>query len=166
MTRTIITQTEDQNIRAISKTMHENNIGSIVIVKNKDIDNDINNKPVGIITERDIVRILGSLEPDLLKVPVRELMSEPLITISPNSSIKDALQTMQMKNIRRLPIVGREGSDNNKMVGIITDKDIFKTMMKNQNLIPSLLGDELLIEHKPVYDQFSEYWFGDVLHRR
>ena len=52
------------------------------------------------------------------------------------------------------------------MVGIITDKDIFKTMMKNQNLIPSLLGDELLIEHKPVYDQFSEYWFGDVLHRR
>ena len=100
MTRTIITQTEDQNIRAISKTMHENNIGSIVIVKNKDIDNDINNKPVGIITERDIVRILGSLEPDLLKVPVRELMSEPLITISPNSSIKDALQTMQMKNIK------------------------------------------------------------------
>ena len=130
MTRTIITQTEDQNIRAISKTMHENNIGSLVIVKNKDIDNDINNKPVGIITERDIVHVLGSLEPDLLKVPVRELMSKPLITISPDSSIKDALQTMQMKNIQRLPIVGREGYDNNKIVGIITDKDIFKTIMK------------------------------------
>ncbi|MGC2428942.1 MAG: CBS domain-containing protein [Nitrososphaeraceae archaeon] len=53
-----------------------------------------NKKPVGIITERDIVRILGSLEPDLLKVPVRQLMSKPLITISSNSSIKDAMQTM------------------------------------------------------------------------
>jgi CBS domain-containing protein len=88
MTRNVITQTEDQNVHAVSKTMHENNIGSIVIVKNKDRDNDMgsSNKPIGIITERDLVRILGSLEPALLKVPLRELMSKPLITISPNSS--------------------------------------------------------------------------------
>ncbi|HET7283419.1 MAG TPA: CBS domain-containing protein, partial [Nitrososphaeraceae archaeon] len=65
MTRNVITQTEDQNVHAVSKTMHENNIGSVVIVRNKDRDNDIisSNKPIGIITERDIVRILGSLEP-------------------------------------------------------------------------------------------------------
>ena len=41
MTRNVITQTEDQNVHAVSKTMHENNIGSVVIVKNKDRDNDI-----------------------------------------------------------------------------------------------------------------------------
>ena len=54
MTRNVITQTEDQNVHAVSKTMHENNIGSVVIVKNKDRDNDISssNKPIGIITER------------------------------------------------------------------------------------------------------------------
>lgn len=46
-----ITQTEDQNIKAVSKAMHENNIGSVVIVKNKDRDNDINNKLVGIIAK-------------------------------------------------------------------------------------------------------------------
>ncbi len=177
MTTNIITQTEDQNIRAVSRTMYENNIGSIVIVKNnnKDRDSDINNnnnkQPVGIITERDIVRILGSLEPDLLKIPVRQLMSKPLITISPNSSIKDAMQTMQSKNIRRLVVVAKkEGKvnhdDDNNMVGIITDKDIFRAIMKNQSLIPSLLNDELLTQHKPVYEQFSEYWFGDILHRR
>ena len=112
MTRTVITQTEDQNVHAVSKTMHENNIGSVVIVKNKDRDNDItHNKPIGIITERDIVRILGSLEPALLKEPVRELMSKPLITISPNSSIKDAMQTMQLKNIRRLVVGEQEGKE-------------------------------------------------------
>jgi CBS domain-containing protein len=177
MTTNIITQTEDQNIRAVSRTMYENNIGSIVIVKNnnnKDRDNDINNnnnkQPVGIITERDIVRILGSLEQDLLKIPVRQLMSKPLITISSNSSIKDAMQTMQLKNIRRLVVVEKEeeksNNNNNKMVGIITDKDIFRAIMKNQSLIPSLLNDELLTQHKPLYEQFSEYWFGDIIHRR
>jgi len=88
----------------------------VVIVRNKDRDNDISssNKPIGIITERDIVRILGSLEPSLLKAPIRELMSIPLITISLNGSIKDAMQTMQLKNIRRLVVVGeKEGKENN-----------------------------------------------------
>ena len=174
MTRNVITQTEDQNVHAVSKTMHENNIGSVVIVRNKDRDNDIisSNKPIGIITERDVVRILGSLEPALLKAPIRELMSKPLITISPNSSIKDAMQTMQLKNIRRLVVVNveKEGKENNqddnKMIGIITDKDIFRAIMKNQDLIPSFLSQQLPVERKTLYEQFSEYWFDDILHRR
>jgi CBS domain-containing protein len=173
MTRNVITQTEDQNVHAVSKTMHENNIGSVVIVRNKDRDNDISNKPIGIITERDIVRILGSLEPSLLKAPGREIMSKPLITISPNGSIKDVMQTMQLKNIRRLVVVvdvekeGKENKhDDNKMIGIITDKDIFRAIMKNQDLIPSFLSQQLPVERKTLYEQFSEYWFSDILHKR
>jgi CBS domain-containing protein len=174
MTRNVITQTEDQNVHAVSKTMHENNIGSVVIVRNKDRDNDIisSNKPMGMITERDIVRILGSPEPALLKASIRELMSKPLITILPNSSIKDAMQTMQLKNIRRLVVVNveKEGKENNqddnKMIGIITDKDIFRAIMKNQDLIPSFLSQQLPVERKTLYEQFSEYWFDDILHRR
>jgi CBS domain-containing protein len=106
----------------------------------------------GIITERDVVRILGSLQPASLQVPIRDLMSKPVITITPNRSIRDAMQTMQLKNIRRLVVVvdndkgndekKNENNDDNDMIGIITDKDIFRAMMKNQNLIPSLLSDE------------------------
>jgi CBS domain-containing protein len=174
MTRNVITQTEDQNVHAVSKTMHDNNIGSVVIVRNKDRDNDIisSNKPIGIITERDIVRILGSLDPSLLKVPIRELMSKPLITVAPNGSIKDVIQTMQLKNIRRLVVVAveKEGKENNqndnKMIGIITDKDIFRAIMKNQDLIPSFLSEQLPVERKTLYEQFSEYWFDDILHKR
>ena len=99
-------------------------------------------------------------------------MSKPLITILPNSSIKDAMQTMQLKNIRRLVVVNveKEGKENNqddnKMIGIITDKDIFRAMMKNQDLIPSFLSQQLPVERKTLYEQFSEYWFDDILHRR
>jgi CBS domain-containing protein len=174
MSKIVKTETSDQNIRAVCKIMNENNIGSVVIVnKGKDQKNGNNNdnknanKPVGIITERDIVRIMGTLEPSLLIRPVHELMSKPIITILSNNSIKDAIQTMQVKNIRRLVVIEKEEKDDdNIMVGIITDKDIFRAIMKNQSLIPSILNDELLAQHKPVYEQFSEYWFGDILHRR
>src|ERR687896_138458 len=102
MTRNVKTETEDQNIQAVCKTMNENNIGSLIIMT-PPYDN--NPKPVGIITERDVVRIIGQLYPSLQHAPIRELMSKPLITLSTNSSVKDAMQTMQQNNIRRIPIV-------------------------------------------------------------
>ena len=154
MTRDVKTEKEDQNVLTAYRIMNENNIGCVIIVKKDD-------KPIGIITERDVVRLLGSLNPSLLQIPLRDIMSKPVITISINSSLRDAIQTMQQKNIRRLVI-----SDGERMVGIIRDKDIFRAIMNNQDLIPSLLGDKLLIERKTVYDQFGQHWFGDILHKR
>jgi CBS domain-containing protein len=148
------TETEDQNILAACRIMHENNIGSVLIV-----DKD-KNEPTGIITERDVVRLLGSLDISLLHVPLRDIMSKPLITISMNSSIRDAIQTMQHKNVRRLVI-----TDGKRMFGIITEKDIFRAIMSNEDLIPSFLGDKLLIEHKAIYDQFGQYWLSNILQR-
>ena len=70
--------------------------------------------------------------PDKLSVnqPVNLLMKTPVITINPNSSIVDAMETMQQKDIRRLPVVDYKG----KMLGIITDKDVFRVIVKNQAL--------------------------------
>jgi CBS domain-containing protein len=166
MTRNVITQTEDQNVQAVCKIMNENSIGSVIIVKGLDSNNanrSNNNKEiVGIITERDIVRIIGSLQPSLLTSPIREFMSKPVITLSPNNSIKDAIQTMQLKNIRTLPVV-----ENQNLQGIITEKDIFKAIMNNRSLIPDLFSsNQSLMDRRDVFDQFSEYWFSDVLQRR
>jgi len=157
MTRDVKTEKEDQNVLTACRIMYENNIGCVIIVSQSDNNNT---KPVGIITERDIVRILGSLKPSLLQTRLRDIMSKPLVNVSINSSVRDAIQTMQQKNIRRLIV-----SDGDEMVGIITDKDIFRTIMNNQELIPILLDDKLLVEHKTVYDQFSQYWFSNILHR-
>jgi CBS domain-containing protein len=115
----------NQSIHTVCKTMHENKIGSIVI-----LDNITNNKgddrmPTGIITERDIVRLIGlydkssSLSPSsFVDRPVSDVMSTPLTTINPNSSLRDAIQTMQQKDIRRLPVV----DNRRKMLGIVTSK--------------------------------------------
>jgi len=149
----IITETVDQNIYVACRIMNKNNIGCVVVV-------DKSERPVGILTERDVVRIFGTLDVASSRSPLSEIMSKPLITISTNSSIKDALQTMQQKNIRRLVILDKE-----KMIGIITDKDIFKAIMSNQTLIEGLTSIEPLAERRTAYDQFREYWFRDTFHK-
>jgi acetoin utilization protein AcuB len=49
-------------------------------------------------------------------------MSTPLVTIGPNNPVRDAIEIMQLKKIRRLPVIDNKG----KMVGIITQKDVLK----------------------------------------
>jgi predicted transcriptional regulator len=69
---------------------------------------------------------------------------------------------MQLKNIRTLPV-----DENQNLQGIITEKDIFKAIMNNRSLIPDLFSsNQSLMDRRDVFDQFSEYWFSDVLQRR
>jgi predicted transcriptional regulator len=63
MNKDVKTESENQNILAASKVMRDNDIGCVVVVKVQEKEKT----PVGIITERDILRILGKLTLDLLK---------------------------------------------------------------------------------------------------
>ncbi|HZI70215.1 MAG TPA: CBS domain-containing protein, partial [Nitrososphaeraceae archaeon] len=95
------------------------------------------------ITERDIIHQIGKVDLFATQSSVRELMSgsgsRDLITISSDTSVSDAISTMHANNIRRLPII----DDNDKrMIGIITDKDIIKIILRisgitTSNYIPS-----------------------------
>jgi CBS domain-containing protein len=157
MTKNVKIETDDQNIQAVCKTMNENSIGSVIVVNLYDRSRN----PIGIITERDVVRIVGKLDPSLLHAPIRELMSKPLITMAPSSTIKDALQTMQQKDIRRIPIV-----DKGTIQGIITDKDVFRAIINNRISFENLVSDVAIAEgHALVFDQCREF-FSDVLQKR
>ena len=118
MSANVKTATEEETIQTVCKTMYENQIGSIVVVK-RTVDG-IN--PIGIITERDIVRQIGSSELFVVQAPIRQIMSTPLVTIRPNSLMRDAIEIMRLKNISRLPVIDNKGI----MVGIVTYKDLLK----------------------------------------
>src|SRR5690242_5434392 len=90
MNPNVITGTKDQNIMNACKIMRDNNIGCIIIKEQLD-DMD---KPIGIITERDVVRTLAELDSTSIRVALSELMTKPLITINENSSVKDAMELM------------------------------------------------------------------------
>jgi CBS domain-containing protein len=150
MTRNVVTIAESRTMKQASKLMYEDNIGSIVILKEgtgSNLDDDVSGStsekkeiPIGIVTERDIARTVGFAAKHSIfgDIPLSELMSKPLITIQPSASLKDAVVLMQQKDIRRLPIIDKDG----QLVGIITQKDIlravfkiFKKTIKDQGLI-------------------------------
>ena len=120
MTRDVRTITENESVREACKLMYNENIGSLIIIK-KDIV-----VPVGIVTERDITKMVGLSNKFFADEPVSGIMSQPLVTINPTTSVGDAVYLMEQKNIRRLPVINSQGL----IVGIITAKDIFKPLMK------------------------------------
>lgn len=151
MTKDVKTANEGQTIRAVAALMTENNIGSIVIVTKED-----KQKPVGIITERDVVRLVG--QPQIsFAAQVKSVMKKPVITIGPIASLREAIQTMQISNIRRLPVVEKD-----RLVGIVTDTDIFRAIIKSQTMITSIISENVFAEYKPVYEQLSEFMLSEI----
>ena len=154
MVRDVKTAEENQGINRIAKVMSDNNIGSVVIVKSDDLEG-----LEGIITERDIVRIAAATETSsTFQLLARDIMSKPVVTIDATSSIQDAIQSMKLNNIRRLPVVDRE----RKMVGIIADKDIFRAIINSQSLVASI-SENVTIEYRPIYERLSEFMMGEML---
>ncbi|HEU4447318.1 MAG TPA: CBS domain-containing protein [Nitrososphaeraceae archaeon] len=158
MTVNVISGTESQSVRDICKTMYKNKVGSIIITKVAS-DTTAEKTPTGIVTERDYIRLIGFSDLFVVDAPISELMSSPIITINQNNSIKDAMEIMLQKDIRRLPVVDTNG----KMVGIITDKDIFKAVNKTAELMTGATSQEQFLgEHRGVYERFSEYTFSNI----
>jgi CBS domain-containing protein len=88
---------------------------------------DFNDKPIGIITERDLVRRVVANDANSKTVVIREIMSSPIATIDANSSIEAAADLMMQNKVRHLLVVDNE--DVNKPLGIITSTD-FTTYLK------------------------------------
>jgi CBS domain-containing protein len=139
MTRSVKTANELQSIKQVTKMMYENDIGCLVIVSHLDP-----HKITGIVTERDIMKVISldqlyqptsPHEISFLNMTVQSFMSKPVITISANSTLWDAIQAMQRNNIRRLPVT--DGT-NGRLAGIITEKDVMKAIAENRSIFCEL----------------------------
>jgi|SRR4030095_634762 CBS domain-containing protein len=125
MIKKVITAKINSTVQSVCKSMYDNNVGSVVIVK------QTNGAivPVGIMTERDVVKITGSIELFSPQVPIRPFMSSPLVTGSSATTLSKAIEIMSKKNIRRLPITDKD-SVREKLLGIVTEKDIINSIVK------------------------------------
>lgn len=123
----------DTTVKEVVATMNKFNIGSIIVTQA--------DRPVGIITERDILRRLVEqcLAPETLTA--RQIMTSPVTTINENTTIEEAAKIMAKKRIKRLPV-----TNNNKLVGIVTFTDIVTK-------VPTLLSilEELVRPHRRAY---------------
>lgn len=126
MTPEVVTITPESTLYEAARIMGEKRIGSLIVVKYE--------TPVGMITERDLLREVVNSEIELEKdwlvggVSIKEekvenVMTYPLTTISLKSRIKEAAQMMIEKNIRRLGV-----RESGKLVGIITASDLIRSL--------------------------------------
>lgn len=116
MSSPVIAIGEDAPANRVAELMDKHDLGCI-IVTNKE------GRPLGIVTERDlVVRVLAkNAKPDTLKA--NEVMTSPLITIEPDATISDAARKMSKLNIRRLGVIYKK-----QITGLLSSKDILGVM--------------------------------------
>jgi CBS domain-containing protein len=157
MSSPVVTLDENATSNKVATLMDENDLGC-VIVTNKA------GKPVGIITERDLViRVLAkNLVPDAIKA--KEIMTAPLVTIQPEATISEAARRMSRLDIRRLGVIYK-----GNLVGLISSRDILGVMPELIEIIQertriegAAAAEETETEEKPLSgycdrcDVFSE----------
>lgn len=112
MVKDPITINLDASVRKAAQVMRDNEIGSVIIVKEK--------KPVGILTERDIVRRITAVGLNPETFTVEKVCSKPVVAVNQILQVDDAVDIMRDNKIRRLVIV----DNNDEVVGIVTSDDI------------------------------------------
>ena len=111
MNKSIISVDKDGTIRmAVNKMVH-GGIGAVIVT--------VKDKPVGILTERDILKFIANEKMDLDNSKVENIMSAPLISVDSSSSLEEAAGVMLTNNIRRLII-----KEKDEYVGIISQREL------------------------------------------
>lgn len=116
----------DSSVKEVVATMTKFDIGSIVVVQGK--------RPVGIITERDILRrvVQPCLAPEVLTA--RQVMTSSVVTIRETASIDEASKLMAKKKVKKLPVMNKE-----KLIGMLTLTDIVTKVPTMLSILEELL---------------------------
>ncbi len=115
MTEDLITVDADAPLMQAMKKMVEKNIGSVIVSRD--------DRPVGIVTERDILKDF-CVNPRSGESRIADIMSSPLITIDAGTSLGRAADLMAEKKIRRLLV-----TEDNMIKGIVTERDIMRATL-------------------------------------
>ncbi|MFO7711393.1 MAG: CBS domain-containing protein [Candidatus Woesearchaeota archaeon] len=115
MTRRIVTCKETDTLDKAVKKMVTKKIGCLIVTDSK-------KNHVGIITENDVMKIVAK-EMSPKKLEVKDIMVSDMITLDISSSLLEVSRTMQKHHLRRIPITNED-----KVVGIITSRDLVKVM--------------------------------------
>ena len=126
MSKNVKTVKTDDTVHAAVQKMNKFEIGSVIVVSG--------GRPVGIITETNILRRIVGPRMDPATVWAKDIMTSPVITIDPNSDLAEAAKTMAQRRINRLPVM-----NGDKIVGLLSSTDIVKANPTQLGILEELL---------------------------
>lgn len=132
MTKEITSLPETATALDAAKYMTDMNVGSVIITDEK-------NKPVGIITDRDITTKIVATEKDPKTVKLKDIMCSPVVTIHVGKDLIDATKLMGEYWVRRLPVVNDEG----KVAGVLSLDDVLIFLSQEIQNIANALKREI-----------------------
>lgn len=115
MTETIATCTPETSLREVARRMLESDCGAIPVIDDQD-----GNRPLGVITDRDIVVRAVAEGKNPLEMTAGECMTSPAYTVHPEDSIEDCCEMLEDHQVRRAVVVDEEGH----CCGIVAQADI------------------------------------------
>lgn len=109
----VVTVGTEQTVGDLVAVLTTRRIGAALVVESGDV--------VGVVSERDVIRALAVNGGAALAIPVREVMTTPVITIRPEDSVADAQALMTERRIRHLPVMNQ-----GDLLGIVSIGDLVK----------------------------------------
>lgn len=133
--RRVITIGKTDTVLEAARRMRAHHVGSLIIVE--EAAGTV--KPVGIVTDRDIVvGVVATASPYLESLQVGDLVTEPLVTARERESLVDAIKRMRGNGIRRMPVVNDEGA----LQGIIAFDDLLEFLSDELSELSALVSRE------------------------
>jgi CBS domain-containing protein len=137
---TVIARAFD-DLTIAAQLMREKHVGYIVVVEPAFEENTF--KPVGVVTDRDMVVSVIAREADPRGLRVGDVMTREPVVADDTEALGTALQKMRKIGVRRLPVVGSRG----ELVGVISLDDIIDSLVGELQNVAGAIRSEQLIEH-------------------
>lgn len=132
--RDVVILRREDTILVAAKLMRQHHVGDVVVAD----DSGGFRRPIGIITDRDVVIEIMATELDQRVITVGDIMTGGLVTVKESLGVFEAIQYMRTKAVRRLPVVDEQGA----LVGILTLDDLLQLLSEELAAIARLIAHQ------------------------
>jgi CBS domain-containing protein len=105
----------DSKLPEVARLMVDHDCGQIPVIENQSTG-----RPVGVVTDRDIIIRAIAQGKNPLDMTARDVMSSPAVTVTPDTRVEDCCQTLEDKQVRRVPVI----DDRGRCCGMVSQADI------------------------------------------
>lgn len=136
----VVTVREFDELSDAAKLMRERHVGYLIVVEPMPVHARL--KPVGVLTDRDIVVGVLARDGDIRALRVGDVMTRLPVVVDEDKSIGFALREMRRIGVRRIPVVGSAGH----LVGVLSLDDVIEVLAKELLGVSSSIASELQME--------------------